>query len=69
MLHDSHNVSGMFAELAVYLARPDASSSIDDDVAHVRHLHVLAFHAILPDDAHLRIAEQPKLQSARSMPP
>lgn len=62
MLHDRHNVSGVLAELAINLARPDVSYGINDDVAHICHLHVLAFHTILPDDAHLRIAEQRKLQ-------
>jgi len=61
--HHSKHVSGVLTELTIDTARPDAPLAIDDDVTHMRHLHIRALHAILLDDAHLGVAEQRKLQA------
>lgn len=61
--HDSQQVAGVCTELAIDAARPDTSLLVDDDVTHMCHLHLRALHIIQPDDAHLGIAEQRKLQA------
>ena len=68
--HNSQHVAGVFTELAIDAARPDAPLLVNDDVTHIRHLHIRALHVIQPDDAHLWIAEQRKLQAelCHSMP-
>lgn len=55
---DGQHIFRMLAELRIHFADADAPLAIDNHIAHVRHVHTLPRHVILPNDAHGRVAEQ-----------
>src|SRR5712692_2339101 len=63
LAHGASNRPDVLAEAAVDPPCADTPLRVDHDVAHVGHVHPVAFHAVGPDDVHSWIGQDWERQS------